>query len=80
MYTAALILSIISSILVIVYLVGLIFGPKKTDDEIKITISGRIVQVTTTTVVDEHGRVVEGQVVSAQDPASLPEENTRRLS
>ncbi len=78
MYTAALILSIISSILVIVYLVGLIFGPKKTDDEIKITISGRIVQVTT--VVDEYGRVVEGQAVSAQDPASLPEENTRRLS
>ena len=80
MNTAALILSIISSILVIVYLVGLIFGSKKTDDEIKITISGRIVHVTTSTVVDEYGRIVEGQVVSAQDPASLPEEKTRRLS
>ena len=80
MYTAALILSIISSVLVIFYLIGLIFGRKKHDDEIKITISGRIVQVTTTTVVDEHGRVVEGQVVPPQDAASLPKDKTRRQS
>jgi hypothetical protein len=80
MHEITLALSIISSVLIFFYLLGLIFGRKKAKDEIKLTISGRIVQVTTTTVVDEHGRVVEGQVVSAQGPASLPEEKTRRLS
>lgn len=80
MHDIALALSIISSVLIIIYLLGLIFGRKKADDEIKITISGRIVQMTTTTVVDEHVRVVEGQVVPPQDAASLPKENTRRQS
>lgn len=80
MHDIALALSIISSVLIIIYLIGLIFGRKKPDNEMKITISGRIVQVTTTSVVDEHGRVVEGQVLSPQDAASLPTAKTRRQS
>ena len=66
MHDIALALSMISSVLIIIYLIGLIFRRKKPDDEIKITICGRIVQVTTRTVLDEHGRVVEGQVVTPQ--------------
>ena len=60
-------LSIISSVLIIIYLLGLIFGRRKKEDDIKIKISGRIVKVTTTTTTvvdpDEPGRVVDGQVV-----------------
>ena len=78
MHDIAVALSIISSVLVIIYLIGFIFGRKKPEDDIKITISGRIVQVTTTTVVDEQGRVVEGQVVNPQDTASLADKPTRR--
>ena len=66
MHDIALALSIISSVLIIIYLIGLIFRRKKHDDEIKITISGRIVQVTTSTELDEHSRIVEGQVVTPQ--------------
>lgn len=68
MHDIALVLSIISLVLIIIYLIGLIFGRKKPDDEIKITLTGRIVQVTTTKVVDEHGRVVEGQVLRIPEP------------
>ena len=66
MHDIALALSMISSVLIIIYLIGLIFRRNKPDDEIKITISGRIVQVTTSTVLDEHSRIVEGQVVTPQ--------------
>lgn len=77
MHDIAITLSIISSILVIIYLLGLIFGSRKKDNDVTITISGRIV---TTTVTEqelernvagseskhrpEH-RVVEGEVVDA---------------
>lgn len=77
MHDIALALSIISSVLIIIYLVGLIFGRKKPDDEIKITIRGRIVTetITTTTVVEgdeqAQGRVVEGQVVQPRPPNLL---------
>ena len=79
MYEIALGLSIISSVLVIMYLLSLIFGTRKKDNDLTITISGRIV----TTTVSHSGqesqsayqasasreishRVVDGEVVDAK--------------
>ena len=58
MYTVALTLSIISSLLVIVYLLMLIFGRNKQET---ITISGRIVTETVTfsEPVEVSGRTIE---------------------
>ena len=58
MYTLALTLSIISSLLVIVYLLMLIFGRKEQET---ITISGRIVTKTVTysEPVEVSGRTIE---------------------
>ena len=58
MYTVALTLSIISSLLVIVYLLMLIFGRNKQET---ITISGRIVTKTVTfsEPVEVSGRTIE---------------------
>jgi len=58
MYTLAIVLSIISSLLVIVYLLMLIFGRKEQDT---ITISGRIVTKTVTfsEPVEVSGRTIE---------------------
>lgn len=60
MTTLALALSIISSLLVIVYLLMLIFGRRK-EPEQTITISGRIVTKTVTysEPVDVSGRTIE---------------------
>ena len=79
MYEIALSLSIISSVLFIIYLAGLIFGKRQSEQNQTITITGRIVTTTVTTSVrmDESGqdwsgretkggRVVEGQVVDAK--------------
>lgn len=79
MHDIAIVLSIISSILVIIYLLGLIFGNRKKDDVVTITISGRIVTKTVTEYVQgepivsgskhgdgQEGRVVEGEVVDAK--------------
>lgn len=58
MYTIAIVLSIISSLLLIVYLLMLIFGRKEQDT---ITISGRIVTKTVTysEPVEVSGRTIE---------------------
>ena len=78
MYELALGLSIISSILVIIYLVGLIFGKRQNNESQTITITGRII-TTTVTAADLAGnarddsiarerqgpRVVNGEVVDA---------------
>lgn len=79
MYEIALSLSIISSILFIIYLVGLIFGKRQSEQNQTITITGRIVTTTVTRSEEIHGagqdvaggvpqggRVVEGQVVNAK--------------
>lgn len=79
MYEIALGLSIISSVLVIIYLLGLIFGTRKKDNDLTITISGRIITTTLTQpgqesqsayqvpVSQENGhRVVDGEVVDAK--------------
>ena len=79
MYELALGLSIISSILVIIYLVGLIFGKRQNNENQTITITGRIV-TTTVTAADlaqnamaeniagarQEPRVVDGEVVDAK--------------
>jgi len=79
MYELALGLSIISSILVIIYLVGLIFGKRQNNENQTITITGRIVTTTVTatdlgrnasddnmTGTRQEPRVVEGEVVDAK--------------
>lgn len=79
MYEIALGLSIISSVLVIIYLLGLIFGTRKKENDLTITISGRIVTTTVTQsgqesqsgyqdpASQENGcRVVDGEVVDAK--------------
>lgn len=79
MHDIAIVLSIISSILVIIYLLGLIFGNRKKDNDVTITISGRIVTKTVTQYEQvepsafgptqshgQEGRVVEGEVVDAK--------------
>lgn len=79
MYEIALVLSIISSVLVIVYLLGLIFGKRQNDPNQTITISGRIVTTTVTRTEHVHSatgsevsdahqghRVVDGEVVDAK--------------
>ena len=79
MYEIALGLSIISSILFIIYLVGLIFGKRQSEQNQTITITGRIVTTRVTRSEEMHGagqdvtggvpqggRVVEGQVVDAK--------------
>ena len=79
MYEIALGLSIISSVLVIIYLLSLIFGTRQKDKELTITISGRIVTTTVTQsgqesqsayqapASQENGhRVVDGEVVDAK--------------
>lgn len=78
MYELALGLSIISSILVIIYLVGLIFGKRQNNENQTITITGRIVTTTVTatdlgrnarddnmTCARQDPRVVDGEVVDA---------------
>jgi len=79
MYELALGLSIISSILVIIYLVGLIFGKRQNIENQTITITGRIV-TTTFTAADltqnarggnmagarQEPRVVDVEVVDAK--------------
>jgi hypothetical protein len=79
MYEIALVLSIISSVLVIVYLIGLIFGKRQSDQNQTITISGRIVTSTVTRTEHVHSaagetgpganqghRVVDGEVLDAK--------------
>lgn len=79
MYEIALGLSVISSVLVIIYLLGLIFGTRNKDNDLTITISGRIVTTTVTQsgkesqsgyqapASQENGhRVVDGEVVDAK--------------
>lgn len=46
MYELALGLSIVSSLLLIIYLVGIIFGNRKTEKDITIKVSGRIITMT----------------------------------
>ena len=79
MYELALGLSIISSVLVIIYLIGLIFGNRQNNENQTITISGRII-TTTVTAADlaqnargdsmagarQEPRVVDGEVVDAK--------------
>lgn len=79
MYELALGLSIISSVLVIIYLIGLIFGKRQNNENQTITITGRIV-TTTFTAADlaqnarggnmagarQEPRVVDGEVVDAK--------------
>ncbi len=79
MYELALGLSIISSILVIIYLVGLIFGKRQNNENQTITITGRIVTTTVTatdlgrnarddnmTGARQEPKVVDGEVVGAK--------------
>lgn len=79
MYELALGLSIISSILVIIYLVGLIFGKRQNNENQTITITGRIVTTTVTSAdfarnargdnmagARQEPRVVDGEVVDAK--------------
>jgi len=79
MYELALGLSIISSILVIIYLVGLIFGKRQNNENQTITITGRIVTTTVTatdlgrnarddnmTGARQEPKVVDGEVVDAK--------------
>lgn len=78
MHELALGLSIISSILVIIYLVGLIFGKRQNNENQTITITGRIVTTTVTatdlgrnarddnmTGARQEPKVVDGEVVDA---------------
>lgn len=79
MYELALVLSIISSILVIIYLIVLIFGKRQTIENQTITITGRII-TTTVTAADLAGNaredsmardrqgpiVVDGEIVDAK--------------
>ena len=79
MYELALGLSIISSVLLIIYLIGLIFGKRQNNENQTITITGRIV-TTTVTAADlaqnarggnmagarQEPRVVDGEVVDAK--------------
>jgi hypothetical protein len=79
MYEIALVLSIISSVLVIIYLLGLIFGKRKDEKDLTITISGRIVTTTvnhsgseppsgyqSSASQDNGHRVVDGELVDAK--------------
>lgn len=78
MHDIALALSIVSSLLIIIYLVSLIFGGRKKQDDLTITISGRIVtrmihqaegssNVTNNASGSQsNGRVVEGDIVDAK--------------
>lgn len=79
MHELALGLSIISSILVIIYLVGLIFGKHQNNENQTITITGRIVTTTVTatdlgrnarddnmTGARQEPKVVDGEVVDAK--------------
>ncbi|MGV0953842.1 MAG: hypothetical protein ACOYBQ_09595 [Fluviibacter sp.] len=78
MHDIALALSIVSSLLIIIYLVGLIFGGRKKQDDLTITVSGRIVTRTihqfegcsnatnTASGTQSTGRVVEGDIVDAK--------------
>jgi len=79
MYELALGLSIISSILVIIYLVCLIFGKRQNNENQTITITGRIVTTTVTatdlgrnarddnmTGARQEPKVVDGEVVDAK--------------
>ena len=79
MHELALGLSIISSILVIIYLVGLIFGKRHNNENQTITITGRIVTTTVTatdlgrnarddnmTGARQEPKVVDGEVVDAK--------------
>ena len=78
MHDIALALSIVSSILIIIYLVGLIFGERKKQDDLTITISGRIVTRTIhqsegsnfsadyDTGQGAKGRVVDAEMVDAK--------------
>lgn len=79
MYEIALGLSIISSVLFIIYLLSLIFGRRNKDNDLTITISGRIVTTTVThsgheprsayqgeASRDNDHRVVDGEVVDAK--------------
>jgi hypothetical protein len=79
MYELALGLSIISSILVIIYLVGLIFAKRQNNENQTITIAGRIITTTFTAAdhsqnargdnmagVRQKPRVVDGEVVDAK--------------
>lgn len=75
MYEIAIGLSIISSLLFIIYLLGLIFGRRKEDKDLTITISGRIITTTVTQpgqqsvsprTNDREPRVVDGEVVDAR--------------
>lgn len=76
MQDIALVLSIISSILIIIYLVGLIFRKPKDDKDLTITISGRFVTTTVTKTEESmqkmpnsrnnHGNVVDGEIVDGK--------------
>lgn len=76
MYDIALVLSIISSILIIIYLIGLIFRKPKDDKDLTITISGRIVTTTVTNTEESmqkmphssnnQGNVIDGEIVDSK--------------
>ena len=78
MHDIALALSIVSSLLIIIYLLGLIFGGRKKQDDLTITISGRIVTRTihqsegssnatnNASGSQSNGRVVEGDILDAK--------------
>lgn len=92
MYEIALVLSIISSVLVIVYLLGLIFGKRQNDQNQTITISGRIVTTSVTRTEHVHSaegnkgaeenqghRVVDGEIVDAKALQSQVEKMLKNL-
>jgi hypothetical protein len=83
MYDLAIILSIVSSILLIIYLIGLIFGQRKSDKDSTITITGRVVTTTftETRIINplDGERVVDGEIVdnnsrNAKSNRDLPNE------
>ena len=92
MYELALGLSIISSVLVIIYLIGLIFGKRQNNENQTITITGRIV-TTTGTAADlaqnarggnmagarQEPRVVDGEVVDAKQLLSQVQDILKNL-
>lgn len=85
MYELALGLSIMSSLLVIVYLLNLFFGLRKPEKEITITITGRILTTTVNQTVGDNelitlskpskssNRAIDGEVIDAKKLQSTVE-------